>query len=75
MVADSALCPVSLVVQAGHRCAVEQTYLLGLGRIGSAGDAVLLGSHSVQQIPALAESKYTAAHSSMPLLSRTARRL
>lgn len=73
MVADSALCPVSLVVQADLRCAVEQTYLHGLGRIGSAVDDVQPGNRSAQPIPALAESRCTAARWSMPLLWSTVR--
>jgi hypothetical protein len=72
MVAGSALCPVSLVVQADRHCAVEQTYLHELGRIGAAVDDARVGSHNVLLIPALAESR-RIARSSMPLSWSTGR--
>lgn len=72
MVADSALFPVSLVVRTGLRCAVEQTYLHGLGRIGAAVGDVPPGSRSVPPIPVLAESIHTVRWS-MPWLSSTER--
>jgi hypothetical protein len=70
MVADSALCRVSLVVRVDDHCVVEQTYLHGLDHIGSADD-VQPGNHSVPLNPALAESR-CIDRSGRPLLSSTA---
>jgi len=72
-VADSALCQVSLVVQSGHHCEVERTYLLELDCIGSADD-VRSGSHSGLSKLVLAESTCTVRWS-RPLWSSIARLL